>query len=149
MGLDLIWGTSWFYKSKTKAKRGGKPVIRPILCCSLSITVVVSTSTSIYSSILHGRQKKLAFDCFIGLIHLCHLTWALQKLLFPFPFHGNCFCSNRSQKIYELIFVMVAFGCWTFGRWPNYYYLTSHPWANILGANRKGFATFRGHFFSC
>ena len=52
------------------------------------------------------------------------------------------------KKIYELIFVMVAFGCWTFGRWPNYYYLTSHPWANILGANRKGFATFRGHFFS-
>ena len=40
----------------------------------------------------------------------------------------------------------VAFGCWTFGPWPNYYYLTSHPWANILGANRKGFATFRGHF---
>jgi hypothetical protein len=37
---------------------------------------------------------------------------------------------------------------WTFGQGPNYNYLTSHPsqyTTTAGGANRKGFATFRGH----
>ena len=44
---DLIWGTSCFYKSNTEeAKRGGKSVIQPILCCQLSMTMVSTTPSS-------------------------------------------------------------------------------------------------------
>ena len=85
MVWDSIWGTSFFYESKSdEAKRGGMSAIWPILCCRLFITV------QWYSSILHGMPLFLRkFYLLILKIKMC-----LKYFLVKIPKSSHCETRN-------------------------------------------------------
>ena len=67
MVVDLICGTSCFYKSKTEeAKKGGKSAIHPILCCCPLAITVVSTAPS--SMVLFHKRSALNYSEYLNAI---------------------------------------------------------------------------------